>query len=87
MHPYDILLQQFLAMATKQWEEDNPPQVRQTVARLEREGFTQKQAMDMVAACVGEEMQAIIATDELFNEQRYVKTLANLPVLPTPFLE
>ncbi|HKK78191.1 MAG TPA: hypothetical protein VJ933_01125 [Phaeodactylibacter sp.] len=85
MRPNDLLKKQFLAIVDQQLKENDPPETRQTLERLQtQEGFTRDESRGLIAQCVAQEMTAVMIENEPFNRERYLKLLAELPNPPMP---
>jgi hypothetical protein len=72
----------FLEIINNQIRDNNPPETKQTLERLISEGFSEKDAMDMIGCVVISEIFDVLKNKEEFNEHRYVSALNNLPEPP-----
>lgn len=72
----------FLDMARQHLTDPDWPVVQQTSQRLQNEGYTAAQALQLIALCVGTEMMAVIEEDRPFDRAVYYSHLAQLPALP-----
>jgi len=69
----------FLNVVHEQLKKKDPPETAQTLQRLMSEGIPERDAMNMLALCVANEVQAVLESDAPFNRERFVKTLNELP--------
>ena len=71
-----------LEVVANQIRDDDPPETRQTIKRLEAEGYTADEARRLVATAVTVELFHIMRDHETFNRKRFVWNLAHLPREP-----
>jgi Zn/Cd-binding protein ZinT len=79
-YPYlrDVILQ----VVEQQINTNNPPQTRQTYNRLLKEGYTEKEAKQLIGYVISVEMFNVADKKESFNLSSYIKALDRLPTLP-----
>lgn len=77
-----MLGEMFVEVIENQLQDNNPPEVAQTLARLIADGETHENAMRMIGCCLIKEMWLISQNKEPFDEDRYVASLHALPTLP-----
>ena len=65
-----------------QIEEEDPPEVRQTLVRLRRSGFSRSKAIEMMAHVLMHEEEAAAEKDSELDTAHYTIALARLPALP-----
>ena len=65
-----------------QIRDGNPLEARKTLERLLATGQTRDDALQMMAAVLAYEVQAILAEERAFNNEWYIKALQALPNLP-----
>jgi hypothetical protein len=83
MKEYNPKLQQaILESVTNQIESNQPPETKQTLKRLMDEGYEYDDCVRMIGSGVAYELFYIMKHHQEFNEERYIKHLANLPELP-----
>ncbi len=82
MTGFDAIIYQFILKVENQLQEDNPPAVRQTLARLKSLGYDETEAKLMMAQCIAVEMYTVFESNEPYNQARYVSLLEKLPDLP-----
>lgn len=82
MNPQEILKREFLRVVDNQLRENDPPETRQTLLRLQQEGYSEEEAKLLIAQCVAAEMMAVMESNKPFNEERFRKYLQRLPESP-----
>jgi hypothetical protein len=60
---------------------DDPPETRQTLARLQREGIPEDEAWRWLSAVLLQEMVLIIRDKRSFDREGYIAALHQLPEL------
>ncbi|KAA3637935.1 MAG: DUF1841 family protein [Bacteroidetes bacterium] len=78
----DFFKELFLQTVEEQLEKNDPPETREALERLKKEGYNDEYAKLVIAQCVASEMVKVVATKTPFNNQRYVECLAELPKPP-----
>lgn len=63
----------------KQINENKPPEARETYDRLIDGGRSNSQALQLMAACLRDEMGRMLTETKPFDEKRYVGLLAKIP--------
>jgi len=58
---------------------NDPPETKQALDRLVKEGYTTDDAKKMLANCLVIEIFGAIKFQKPFNQKRYLNNLANLP--------
>jgi hypothetical protein len=82
MEPNEILNRHFNSIVDNQIKTNNPPVTKETFQRLLAEGFSTKEAKNMIGQCVVVEMFKVVKSDEVFDESRFAKNLSKLPEEP-----
>lgn len=72
-----------LEVVENQLQSGDPPETRQTLARLKREGFSDEDARLLLGQAVAVEIWCVSKEKKPFNEERFVRNLRNLPAAPT----
>ncbi|MGH1437228.1 MAG: hypothetical protein ACRBG0_22500 [Lewinella sp.] len=78
----DNLLKVFLNTVEEQLTSGKPPFVQNTLWRLVKMGYTQKEAKSMMAGVMAHQMADSILGDTPFNQLQYQLLLEKLPKLP-----
>ncbi len=60
----------------------DPPETRETLARLKREGFSEEDGKVLLGQTVAVEIWCILKEKKPFNRERFVRNLRNLPAQP-----
>jgi hypothetical protein len=68
-----------LEVVENQIRDSDPPETRQTVERLQAEGFTEDEARRLISTAVTVEIFHVARDKEPFNRQRFLWNLAHLP--------
>lgn len=71
-----------LEVVENQVRDGDPPETRQTVDRLVREGYTSDEARRLISTAVSVEIFHILRDREPFNRVRFLWNLARLPREP-----
>ena len=78
----DIARQAVFTAIENQLRDNNPPITRETYDRLLADGFSKKEAMELIGFCLANEISEIMNSKQPFSEERYSLNLRNLPDLP-----
>ena len=68
-------------IVSTQFQENSPPQVRQTAERLVASGYTGEEAFTLLGCALSHEMVEVLGSEQSFDEARYIATLERLPAL------
>jgi len=71
-----------LEVVENQIRDNDPPETRQTLRRLIKEGFSREGAVELIAAVVVNEIYNVLKQEKNFNRKRFVAALRQLPKLP-----
>ena len=69
-----------------QIKDNNPPETKETLERLIKNGETRENAMRYIASVLSIEIFGAIKYQEPYNNKRYLKNLKALPKLPNELL-
>ena len=72
----------FLETVENQLADNDPPETRETLDRLIKEGITEEDAKLHIAQAVCVEIFEIMTEQKEFNLERYIKNLKQLPKEP-----
>jgi len=78
----EVLQKTFLEIVDNQLRDNTPPETKQTLDRLMKEGWSKLDAKKWIAHCVSIEVFRVMKYGEEFDEERYKTNLANLPKDP-----
>jgi Holliday junction resolvasome RuvABC DNA-binding subunit len=73
------LKNQMLEVVNNQLKDNNPKFVKETLSRLVKLGYSEKDAREMIAAILLEEIYYLLKDQENYNEERYSEKLSKLP--------
>ena len=71
-----------LEVVENQIRDNDPPETRQTLRRLIKEGFSREGAVELIAAVVVNEIYNVLKQEKNFDRKRFVAALRQLPKLP-----
>jgi hypothetical protein len=71
-----------LEVVDNQLRADDPPETRTTLNRLIAEGYSEKDAKELIGCVVTSEIFDVMKNKEKFNLKRYIDALNTLPKLP-----
>ena len=78
-----ILRAVFREVVENQLRDDDPPETRQTFDRLLAEGHPEEEVWRMISTVVAAEIFETMKTNRPADNERYVRRLRALPVLPS----
>jgi hypothetical protein len=76
------LKEAFMEIVDNQLKDNNPPEARETLARLISEGCSDETARMYIATAVTVEVWDALTNKNPFNLERYLRNLKNLPTDP-----
>jgi hypothetical protein len=76
------LTKNILEIIEKQIQNNDPPETRQTIERLTKEGHTVDEARRLISSAAMVEVFHIVCDHKPFNRERFVWNLAHLPQKP-----
>jgi hypothetical protein len=71
-----------LEVVDNQLQANDPPETKQTFKRLIAEGYSKKEAKELIGCVVTSEMFDVMKKQQPFNPERFAKALNRLPKLP-----
>ena len=71
-----------LEVVDNQLQANDPPETRQTFNRLINEGYSEKEAKELIGCVVTSEIFDVLKKQEPFNSERFAEALNELPKLP-----
>lgn len=72
-----------IAVVENQITSNDPPETNQTLNRLKAEGFSEKEAKELIGSVVVAEVFSVMESGTPFDLTRYVSALNNLPERPS----
>ena len=83
MGKYDpVLKEHFLTIVDKQLRSKEVPEVEEEYSRLISEGNSKEEAKRLIAVILSMEMYCVLKYQRVFNKEKYVNALRNLPNIP-----
>ena len=76
------VLDAIMRVVEAQLRDNDPPEVRRTLARLQKEGFSELDAKKLIRSVAAVEISNIMEKKEPFRYDRYAEGLTLLPQLP-----
>ncbi len=78
----DLLRGQILEVVENQLRDNEPPETRATLTRLMAEGHSEYEAKKLIGCVVVAEMFEVLRQGRVYDRDRYVAALADLPEIP-----
>jgi hypothetical protein len=82
MEPNLRLKSAILEVVENQINSNDPPEIEQTLNRLMAEGFSEKEAKELIGGVVVAEVFGVMKSGKPFDLKRYVTALNKLPEIP-----
>lgn len=73
------LRDQIFEIIKNQIKANDPPETKQTYDRLREMGYDKFVTKQLIGQCIALEIWDIMKNQKLFDEERYIKNLKNLP--------
>jgi len=77
-----LLNTQIFEIIKNQLRDNNPPETKTTYDRLQKQGFDDFQARQMIGQCLAVELYDILKFGKPYNNEQYIKNLIALPKEP-----
>jgi hypothetical protein len=71
-----------LEVIKTQIRDNEPPETKATLIRLQSNGFSEDEAMKLIGYVVASEVFSVYREDRRFDEIKYIEALKALPKLP-----
>ena len=78
----DRVRKAFLEIVDNQLRANDPPETKQTLDRLIKEGYSRDEARRLISCVVAVELSDVLRTEQPFDLARFISGLNNLPELP-----
>ena len=82
MESNDKLRAQIFEVKKNQLRDNDPPETKETLDRLRKQGFNDFQTRQMIGQCLAVEVFDVMQKRKPYNTKRYVKNLLALPKEP-----
>lgn len=76
------LREAILGVINNQIKDNDPPETKQTLARLQKEGFSRKEALKLIGYVVASEVFTVLKENRSYDKVQYISALNALPKLP-----
>jgi len=80
--PDQRLKRAILEVVKTQLRESDPPETRQTLERLRRQGFSEQEALKLIGYVAAGEVFTVLKEGRPYDKQKYLADLQALPTLP-----
>ena len=74
---------EIIKVVENQMRLNDPPETKQTYDRLLASGISKTNTLKYLGQCVAVEIYCVMKNKELYNNERYIKNLLNLPEFPS----
>ena len=71
-----------LEVINTQIRDNDPPETKQTYERLQREGFSERDARKLIGYVVASEVFAVLKENRRYDREKYIAALKMLPRPP-----
>ena len=71
-----------LEVINNQIQDNNPPETKQALLRLQGQGLSQEEALKLIGYVVASEVFNVLKQNRPYDEGRYISALNALPKLP-----
>ena len=71
-----------LEVMNKQIIDNDPPETKKTLVRLQENGYSNEEAIKLIGYVVASEVFAVLREDRRYDEKKYIAALKALPKLP-----
>jgi hypothetical protein len=78
----DRLRYAILEVINTQIRENDPPETKQALVRLQDQGFSEQEALKLIGYVVASEVFSVLREERQYNKKKYAEALNNLPRLP-----
>ena len=76
------LREAILGVINSQIKDNDPPETKQALARLQKEGFSRKEALKLIGYVVASEVFTVLKENRSYDKVQYISALNALPKLP-----
>ena len=71
-----------LEVINTQIRENDPPETKQTLIRLQAQGFSEEEALRLIGYVVAAEVFSVLRENRQYDREKFISALNNLPGLP-----
>jgi rRNA processing protein Krr1/Pno1 len=76
------LRQAILEVINTQIRENDPPETKQALVRLQAQGFSEDEALKLIGYVVASEVFSVLKENRRYDMEKYIAALNDLPRLP-----
>jgi hypothetical protein len=71
-----------LEVTNNQIRDNNPPETKQALIRLQEQGLLEEEALKLIGFVVASEVFSVLKENRQYDKEKYITALNNLPELP-----
>jgi len=71
-----------LEVIKTQIRDNDPPETKEALIRLQDRGFSEQEALKLIGYVVASEVFSVLKENREYNQEKYISALKNLPRLP-----
>jgi hypothetical protein len=71
-----------LEVINNQIRDNDPPETKQTLVRLQEEGFSEEETLKLIGYVVASEVFTVLQESRSYDKEKYISALNALPKLP-----
>ena len=71
-----------LEVINNQIRDNNPPETKQALIRLQEQGLSEEEALKLIGYVVASEVFSVLKENRQYDKEKYITALNNLPDLP-----
>ena len=76
------LREAILEVTNKQIQDNDPPETKQALIRLQNQGHSEQEALKLIGYVVASEVFSVIKENRQYDKNKFISALNNLPKLP-----
>jgi hypothetical protein len=76
------LREAILAVINIQLRDNDPPETKQALIRLQKQGFSEEEALRLIGYVVASEVFSVLKENRQYVKEKYISALNDLPRLP-----
>jgi len=71
-----------LEVINNQIRDNDPPETKEALVRLQRQGFTEEEALKLIGYVVASEVFSVLKKNRTYDADKYISALNALPKVP-----
>ncbi len=76
------LKEAILEVINNQLRDNDPPETKQVLIRLQNQGHSEQEALKLIGYVVASEVFSVLKENRQYNMEKFISALNNLPKLP-----